>query len=106
MSSIQILSGLKNPDGSLAAEVVPAKNYDTLFGFVTYLLSAHFNGGNALNLWTVDSALSIVSAKTVPVQSFALPPPASQKSTAAVPSPPTIATQDARLVNAVYQPNL
>jgi hypothetical protein len=103
--SFQIFSSLKNADGSLAAEVVPAKSYDPASS-VTYLLSAHFNGGNALNLWTVDSRKqSLSAAATVPIVAYSQPPPAPQKSTTAVPSPPTINTEDARLVNAVYQPN-
>jgi hypothetical protein len=97
-------SSLKNPDGSLASEVVPAKSYDR--GSVTYLVSARSNGGNALNLWTLNSqGPSLSAAQAVPAQPYSPPPSAPQKRTASVPSPPLITTGDTRLVNAVYQPN-
>jgi hypothetical protein len=103
--SVQIYSALTNADGSLAGDVVPAKSYDP-GSSVTYLLSAHYNGDNALNLWAVDSRqLSLSAARTVPVKPYSPAPSAPQKSTTAVPSPPNITTLDARLVNAVYQPN-
>lgn len=96
-------SGLKNPDGSVASTVIPAKSYGNTS--VTYLVAAHPNGGNTLSLWTLDSQRLTLSVRAVTTRPYSPPPPASQKATSSVPAPPPISTGDARLVNAVYQPN-
>jgi hypothetical protein len=94
---------LKNPNGSLASAVVPAKSYGNTS--VTYLLAAYGNGGSALSLWTLDSQRLTLTVKAVPTKPYTPPPPAPQSPTNLVPTPPLIATGDARLANAIYQPN-
>lgn len=100
--------GLKNPDGSYARGVVPAKSYDT-GSSVTYLVSALPGGGNSLTLWTVDTQKLLLfpgfPGTGLPTQPYSPPPPATQAATQSVPSPPNINTGDAGLVNAVFQPS-
>jgi len=100
--------GLQNPDGSFARSVVPAKSYDT-GSHSTYLVSASRKGGNSLTLWRVNTKKSLLfpgfAGQSLPTMPYSRPPPAPQARTQSVPSPPPIATGDARLVNAVYQPN-
>jgi hypothetical protein len=100
--------GLQNPDGSFARSVVPAKSYDTA-SHSTYLVSASRKGGNSLTLWRVNTKKSLLfpgfAGQSLPTMPYSRPPPASQAGTQSVPSPPQIAIKDARLVNAVYQPN-
>ena len=100
--------GLQNAAGTPAYQVIPAKTYDYSDG-VTYLVSAHWNGGSELTLWTVDDAKLNLSpalkGMAVATQPYSRPPAAPQKPTATNPAPPLINTWNARLVNAVYQPN-
>ena len=46
-------NNLKNPGGTLASGVIPAKSYAA--NAATYLISAHPNGGSGLTLWTLDN---------------------------------------------------
>jgi hypothetical protein len=100
--------GLQNADGTPAYQVIPAKTYDYNDPTI-YLVSAHWNGGSELTLWTVNDAKPSISpglkGMAVATQPYSPPPPVPQKPTAAVPAPPLITTSNARLVNAVYQPN-
>jgi hypothetical protein len=95
-----IQSGLQNADGSAAYAVIPAKSYNASSS-VTYLVSASYNGGNALTLWTLDSRQpSLSPGVSVRTQPYSTPPPAPQAGTSA-----SITTAGARLDNAVYQPS-
>lgn len=96
--------GFTLPGGSLAPHVVPAKSYDPSSS-TSYLLSAPAGGGNQLALWTLDTQSFSIRSASVPVKPYSVAPAAQQKATSFMPSPPPILTGDARLVNAVYQPN-
>jgi hypothetical protein len=97
-----IVSGFKLPGGSIAADVVPAKSYDTKSS-VTYLVSARGVGDAKLALWSLDTQQLTLSpgltGSGVPTAPYAPPPAAAQKGTTT-----QISTLDARLANAVYQP--
>jgi hypothetical protein len=53
-------NGLQNGDGTFAYQVIPVKTYD--YNDPTgYLVSAHWNGGSELSLWTINDAKPSIS---------------------------------------------
>jgi hypothetical protein len=100
--------GLQNSDGTRAVAIIPAKNYE-VNSSIAYLVSAYPNGGNGLNLWTLDThriqLLPGLKGRRVPTQPYSNPPYASQpgKSTL-ISTVGKIAPTE--LTNAVYQPGV
>jgi hypothetical protein len=87
----------RHQNGVPASDVIPAKSF-AANSAVTYLISAHPNGGSGLTLWTLDSDNLTLSLGTrIPVRPYSVPPPAPQKGTTQL-----INTGDNRLADAVY----
>lgn len=99
--------GLKNPDGSAAFSVQPACHFQGVGGNPrAYLVNSLFPSGSSLTLWTLSNALGLwsggaptLAATAVPCRSYNLPPGAVQKDGGTT----RIATNDTRLLNAVFQ---
>lgn len=97
---------LKNPDGSAAFTVIPARHFRGIGGNPpAYLTNALWPGGDRLTLWTLSNPLALWSGgapalakDAVSCRSYALPPDALQSG-----SPMRIETNDSRLLHAVYQ---
>jgi hypothetical protein len=97
---------LRNPDNSMAFTIQPAIHFRGTTGTPpAYLVNALFPSGNTLTLWTLTNPIAFwaggtpgLSRRAVNCQSYDLPPQAIQPGTAT-----RIATNDNRLLNAVYQ---
>ncbi len=100
------LWNLKNPDGSLAFTIQPAVHFRGTGGNPpAYLVNALWPSGNKLIMWTLSNPLALWSGgapalakTTVSCRSYDLPPSALQSGTTT-----RIATNDSRLLNAIYQ---
>ncbi len=98
--------GLRNADGSLAFTVQPAAHFRGATGNPpAYLVNALWPGGTSLSLWTLTNPLGFWSGGSpalgrvaVNCLRYDLPPDAEQPGTSI-----RIETNDARLLNAVYQ---
>ncbi len=97
---------LKNPDGSTAFTIQPACQYTGTGGNPpAYLINALWPGGNSLTMWTLSNPAahwrggsSTWSKDRVSCRSYDFPPDARQLGSGV-----RIETNDARLLNAVYQ---
>jgi hypothetical protein len=97
---------LKNPDGSGAFTVQPCCHYRGIGAGDAYFVNAIFPGSNKLTLWTLSDPLRFwrdggsptLSKVSVSCRSYDLPPQAQQSGSAT-----RIATNDTRLLNALYQ---
>jgi hypothetical protein len=97
---------LRNPDDSFAFTVQPATHFRGLGGNPpAYLINAIWPEGNTLTLWTLTNPLGFwngtatnLSRRSVNCRSYALPPDAAQQG-----STSRIATNDSRLLNAIFQ---
>ena len=96
---------LKHPDGSLAFTVQPCCHFRAAGPGPAYLMSCFFGSGNKLTMWTLNNPLASWSGGTptltkvnVNCKPYALPPQAQQQGSAT-----PIATNDNRLLHAVYQ---
>jgi hypothetical protein len=97
---------LKNPDGSVAFTVQPAAHFRGTGGNPpAYLVNALWPTGTTVTLWTLSNPLAIWIGGTatlvknaVNCRLYDLPPAAIQSGTAT-----RLATNDSRLLNAVYQ---
>lgn len=97
---------LKNPDGSVAFAVQPAVHFRGTGGNQpAYLVNAIWATGNVLIMWTLSNPLALWSGGTATLvkaaincRNYDLPPSAIQLGTAT-----RLATNDSRLLNAVYQ---
>jgi hypothetical protein len=91
--------GLKNPDGTLARNLVAANSSTS----VTYLLNADTpgtNGATSLTKWQLDTTIPgafTFSGRSVPTAPYYVPPRAQQHGT-----PTLISTWDTRLSNVAY----
>ena len=92
---LTIWRGLKNPDGSTAFAIVPARQ-DSESNGVEYLINSYSSGGCKLTLWKLTRSKSL-SNSTVNTQCYSPPPPAKQKGSAT-----TINTGDNRLYQANF----
>ncbi len=97
---------LKNPDGSLAFTVQPCVHFRGLGGNPpAYLVNALWPSGSTLTLWTLTNPVGFWTGGTpslartgVACRAYNLPPDAQQRG-----SSTPIETNDARLLNAVFQ---
>jgi hypothetical protein len=97
---------LRNPDNSMAFTVQPAAHFRGLGGNPpAYLVNAIWPGSDRLTLWTLSNPLALwiggtasLNRVAVPCRSYELPPQAMQPGTSV-----RLATNDTRLLNAVYQ---
>lgn len=97
---------MKNPDNSPAFTVQPCVHFRGLGGNPpAYLVNALWPGGNSLTLWKLTNPIgfwiggtSSLAKTAVSCRSYSLPPDAEQPDTAV-----RIETNDARLLNAVFQ---
>lgn len=97
---------LRNPDDSMAFTIQPAIHFRGTTGTPpAYFVNALFPSGNTLTLWTLANPIAFwaggtpgLSRRAVTCQGYDLPPQAIQPGTAT-----RIATNDNRLLNAVYQ---
>ena len=98
---------LRNGDNSLAFAVQPAVHFQGLGGNpAAFLVNSLFPSGSSLTLWTLSNPIGLwlggapaLSSRTVNCRSYNLPPGAVQKDGGAT----RIATNDIRLLNAVFQ---
>jgi hypothetical protein len=98
---------LRNPDNSLAFSVQPACHFQGLGGNPSaYLANSLFPSGSTLTLWTLGNPLGLwtggvptLSGASVACRSYDLPPGGVQKDGGNT----RIATNDIRLLNAVFQ---
>jgi hypothetical protein len=98
---------LHNSDNSLAFSVQPAVHFQGLGGNPSaYLVNSLFPRGSSLTLWTLANPLGLwtggaptLTSASVACRSYDLPPAAVQKDGGSV----RIATNDIRLLNAVFQ---
>jgi len=98
---------LHNGDNSLAFSVQPAAHFQGLGGNPSaFLVNSLFPRGSSLTLWTLANPLGLwtggvptLTSASVACRSYDLPPGAVQKDGGAV----RIATNDIRLLNAVFQ---
>jgi hypothetical protein len=99
--------GLRNVNNSLAFTVQPAVHFRGLGGNPpAYLINAIWPGGNILTQWTLTNPLAFWMGGGTPglvrvsvnCMQYELPPDAIQQG-----SPVRIETNDARLLNAIYQ---
>ena len=98
---------LKNPDNSLAFSVQPACHFQGLGGNPNaFLVNSLFPRGSSLSLWTLSNPIGLwtggapsLSSVSVACRAYDLPPGAVQRDGAGV----RIATNDIRLLNAVFQ---
>ena len=115
LNKIEIYSGapakwydlwnLKNPDGSGAFTVQPCCHFRATGPGPAYLVNSLFGSGSKLTLWTLNNPLAswsggapTLTRVSVNCKSYGLPPSAKQQGTAT-----PIATNDNRLLHAVYQ---
>ncbi|HEX5652606.1 MAG TPA: hypothetical protein VFX58_06005 [Chitinophagaceae bacterium] len=96
---------LKNPDGSLAFTVQPCCHFRGAGPGPGYMVNNLWGNGNKMTLWTISNPLALWSGGTpvltknsIACKSYDLPPQARQKGSAT-----PIATNDNRLLNAIYQ---
>jgi hypothetical protein len=97
---------LRNPNGSTAFTVIPAKHFRGTGGNPpAYLVNALWPSGNQLTLWTLSNPLALWSGgaptlarNAVACRPYDLPPDALQSG-----STVRIETNDSRLLHAVYQ---
>ena len=97
---------LRNPDNSMAFTVQPAAHFRGSGGNPpAYLVNAIWANSDRLTLWTLSNPLALwiggtasLTRVSVPCRSYELPPQAIQRD-----SSTRIATNDTRLLNAVYQ---
>ncbi|HEX9990178.1 MAG TPA: hypothetical protein VGE45_17100 [Chloroflexia bacterium] len=97
---------LRNPDSSLAFTVQPAVHFTGTGGNPpAYMVNALFPRGNSLTLWTLTNPIAFwtggapgLTNASVPCIEYDLPPGGRQPGTSV-----RIATNDTRLLNAVYQ---
>jgi hypothetical protein len=97
---------LRNPDNSMAFTVQPAAHFRGLGGNPpAYLVNAIWPSSNTLTLWTLSNPIALwvggtasLSRVAVACRSYELPPQARQPGTNV-----RLATNDTRLLNAVYQ---
>lgn len=100
-------TNLKNSDGSAAFSVQPACHFQGLGGNPNaYLVNSLFPSGSSLTMWTLSNPLGLwaggapsLTSTAVACRSYSLPPGAVQKDGGAT----RIATNDIRLLNAVFQ---
>jgi len=98
---------LRNPDNSLAFSVQPACHFQGLGGNPSaFLVNSLFPSGASLTMWTLANPIGLwmggapsLSSASVACRNYDLPPGAVQKDGGAV----RIATNDIRLLNAVFQ---
>lgn len=86
---------LKNPDGSVAFAIVPARQ-DSSSSNIEYMVNSYPNGACQLTLWKLTSSKSL-SNSTVSTQCYSPPPPAKQKGSSG-----TIDAGDNRLYQANF----
>ncbi len=99
--------GMKNPDQSAAFSIQPCTHFQGAGGNPrAYLVNSLFPSGSSLTLWTLSNPLALWSGGTptltstsVACRSYRLPPGAVQKDGGTT----RIATNDTRLLNAVFQ---
>jgi len=99
--------GLRNPDNSLAFSIQPASHFQGLGGDPSaFLVNSLFPSGSSLTLWTLANPLGMwtggapsLSRVAISCRSYDLPPGAVQRDGGGV----RIATNDIRLLNAVFQ---
>jgi hypothetical protein len=96
---------LKNNDGSLAFTVQACSHYRGNGGGPAYLINNFWGANNKLTLWTLNNPLALwsgsaptLSRVAIGCRAYDIPPAAIQKGSAT-----RIATNDNRLLNAVYQ---
>ncbi|MEX2425598.1 MAG: hypothetical protein WD401_02445 [Thermomicrobiaceae bacterium] len=100
------LWNLRNPDNSFAFTVQPAKHFRGLGGNPpAYFVNAIWPEGNALTLWTLSNPIGFwtglptsLNRRSVNCRAYSLPPDAEQSG-----STTRVATNDSRLLNAVFQ---
>jgi len=98
---------LRNADNSLAFSVQPAVHFQGAGGNPpAFLVNSLFPRGNKLTLWTLANPLALwsggaptLTSNSIACRSYDLPPAAVQKDGGTV----RIATNDTRLLNAVFQ---
>jgi hypothetical protein len=98
---------LRNSDNSLAFSVQPAAHFQGLGGNPSaFLVNSLFPRGSSLTLWTLANPLGLwtggaptLTSASVACRSYDLPPAAVQRDGGTV----RIATNDTRLLNAVFQ---
>jgi len=98
---------MKNPDGSAAFSIQPASHFQGLGGNPNaFLVNSLFPSGSSLTLWTLSNPLGLwsggapaLASAAVACRSYSLPPGAVQKDGGTT----RIATNDIRLLNAVFQ---
>lgn len=88
-------SKLKNPDGSVAFAIVPARQ-DSSSSHIEYLVNAYPGGACQLTLWSLTSSASLTNT-SVSTQCYSPPPPAKQLGSSG-----TIDTGDNRLYQANF----
>lgn len=98
---------LRNPDNSPAFSIQPACHFQGIGGAPrVYLVNSLFPSGSSLTLWTLSNALGlwtggapVLTRDAVACRGYSLPPGAIQRDGGAT----RLATNDIRLLNAVYQ---
>jgi hypothetical protein len=98
---------LRNSDNSLAFSVQPAVHFQGIGGNPSaFLVNSLFPSGSSLTLWTLANPLGLwaggaptLTSRTVACRRYDLPPGAVQRDGGAI----RIATNDTRLLNAVFQ---
>lgn len=98
--------GMRNPDSSIAFTMQPAVHFRGLGGNPpAYLVNALWPGGTSLTLWTLTNPIGFwtggaaaLARNAIACLRYDLPPDAQQRGTAT-----PIETNDARLLNAIYQ---
>jgi len=97
---------LKNPNGSTAFTVIPAKHFRGTGGNpAAYLVNALWPSGNQLTMWTLTNPIGFwsggspsLSKVAVACRQYDLPPDGTQSGSSV-----RIETNDSRLLHAVYQ---
>lgn len=96
---------LKNPDGSTAFTVQPCCHFRGAGAGPGYMINNHFGANNKMTVWTINNPLALwsggaptLSKVSIACRNYDIPPQAKQLGSAV-----TIATNDNRLLNAVYQ---
>lgn len=96
---------LKNPDNSMAFTVQPCCHFRGNGYASAYMVNSIWPGGKKLGMWELKNPLghwvggkTVLESRWVDCEEYDLPPSAKQKGTSE-----RIATNDARLLNAVYQ---
>ena len=96
---------LRNNDNSLAFTVQPCSHFRAAGPGPAYLINTFWGSNNKLTMWTLTNPLAlwsggapVLSRVAVPCRAYDLPPQAKQRGSAT-----PIATNDDRMLNAVYQ---